>query len=280
MNDSTKKFVKVSVILLIVITIIYVIGYKKWEKQEFDDRIDYSEYIEKPQLQEEKIITEKDAKILYEKINYKFVEENYGNDFFDIYYKNKEFSSEFIIYLAIINIQKDSFRIDCNKTIEIDKKIVDNKIKEIFGSKIKYNDTDIITLNNSLKIEYVENLKKYIITNSKCSGNNFGTGYIETEFLSYQETNGILQIIEYAYYIDYKKDEDGQYIINYYDSLDNTGNIIAKNKITEKDKLLKYKLVFEKDTEGIYAFKKIEKLKWYRNISFFYKKRSIKFPIL
>ena len=28
--------------------------------------------------------------------------------------------------------------------------------------------------------------------------------------------------------IDYKKDEDGQYIINYYDSLDNTGNIIAK----------------------------------------------------
>lgn len=263
MNDITKGFVKASLILLAILTVLYVIAYKSWENKEFDDNIDYSEYLGEPQLQETKKITEKEAKELYEKINFKFIEANYGKEFFDIYYNNKDFSNEFMLYLSVINLQGESFKVECNNNIEIDKEIINKKIKELFGTNIEYQDTSLVTKDNNLSIKYIDNQNKYLITTKKCSGNVFGTGYVETEFIEYNEDNNILEIIEYAYYIDYQKDNDGKYIINYYNSLDNKGKVIATESLSKNKKtsLLKYKLIFEKDKDNNYVFKKVEKLK-------------------
>lgn len=256
MTEKNKGLVKGILLLSIVVLAIYTIGYKRWENADFTDDIDYSEYMEKPQLQENDFNIEK-AKTIYQRVNFKMIEENFGEEFADMYYNQKKFSNEFIIYLAVVDLNKDTFRIECNNEITISKADLDKKIKELFGSYIKYEDKSFNTKNNKLSIKYSNETNIYTINNYACSGIEYGKGHIETKIKNANLVNNILEIEEYVYYLDYEKNSDGMYVLKYYNSLNNNGPLIKEEDL---DKVNTYKLILERDTSGNYSFQKIEKM--------------------
>ena len=256
MSEKFKGTIKGILLLSAIVLTIYILGYKKWESEEFADDIDYSEYMEKPQLQENDFDVEK-AKSIYEKISFKMIVENFGEEFVDMYYNQKSFSNEFIIYLAVVDLNKDTFRIECNNKIIISKADLDKRIKELFGNYTQYKDMSFETKNKKLSIKYSEETNTYTINNYSCSGTEYGKGHIETKLKNATLINNQLEIEEYVYYLDYELNNDGIYILKYYDSLNNKGREIKENEL---ENVTTYKLILERNNEGFYNFLKVEKM--------------------
>lgn len=265
MSNASKGFIKAVLILMVIVATIYIVGYQLWINKDFSDDEDYSKYFdEEPQLQEEELFDKEEAKKMYEMINFKMVQENFGKELFDIYYKNnykETFTSEFIIYIGIINLNKDKFMIECTNTDEITLEELDKEIKAIFGD-IEYKKKSFNLENGTLLIEYIESENIYKITNTKCNGLTFGKDYIETEFIEAKVKDNNIEIYEYAYYVSYSYDDTGNYILNYHKGLNGSTPIIGTSKDVSlnKNKLLKYKYIYEKDESGNYYLIKIEKV--------------------
>ena len=268
MNDMLKGFIKACVILLIIFCVWYFVSYKVWESKNFDDEYNYLKYYDEDEYNQVTAGDKVDlniAKKIYDKVNFKNVNENFGNEYFSLYFGSKylsidELPDEFLVYLAVVDLEKDSFLLECNTTRSINASIVDSKIKEIFGN-INYEEKSFKSIDGSLEINYDKGSNTYFVTNKKCSGVLFGASHIRTEMYDVKARGNFLEIYEYVYYLEYIKNKDGSYNINYYDSLDNKGNVIAVNKLDDidKKKFSKYKFTFVKKN-GNYCFEEYEKL--------------------
>jgi len=269
MGNALKGFIKASVFLLILITVLYVVSYNIWENNGFEDDGNYLKYFDEEEynqsISNENIDLEI-AKKIHSSLTYKNISENFGKDYFSLYYGKdyltvNKLPSNFIIYLAIINLNNNSFLNECNNSITIPTETVDKKIKELFGN-IKYDKISWKSKDESLEIIYNEEFDNYTIINKKCSGISFGEGHIETEFIESRISGNTLEIYEYVYYLDYVENSDGSYVLNYYDSLDNNGKIVATGELDNvaRNKLLKYKFTFKIENDNYY-FETYEKVK-------------------
>ena len=270
----TKGLVKTMMFVVIIFGIFYYIGYQNWLEEDFRD-VDYSQYIEDEY--EDKYesgesfqnniannsFDQSKAKLLYEQVNFKMIQDNFGEDFFDIYYGSESlpFSSKFIVYLSIVNLYKNDFMSNCYGTWEVSRDDVHSKAQEIFGD-IEFDDVSFESGNRLLFIEYDSLNEYYIVTNKKCSGIDFGTSYIETEFIEGVVQDNYLEIYEHVYFVDYKIEDGGAYILNFYSSLDDEGELVATEVLNKKDKekMPIYKIVFKIENDN-YIFKDIQRIK-------------------
>lgn len=270
MNGVLKGFIKAFLILAIIVSIWYVVSYKIWQNRGFDDNLDLSKYFEEEKKYYEEVIDNKEdiAKSLYSKINFKMVEENFGTNFFEEYYGKdstnlKNFTDEFIVYLAIINLQKDLFMTECNQTQVLSSEKVDDKIKEIFGKNVEYENVSYSNSDGSFIIEYLAESNSYKVTNTKCSGIGFKKNYIETEFFESKVVNNDIIVTEIVYYTSYSLKSDGSYVLNFHYGLDENSQVIYNSSMgndIDKNKFMKYNYTFIEGSNDNYYLSKIEKV--------------------
>ncbi len=266
MDNIFKGFIKAFFILVVICTILFSISYNAWKNEGFSDDLNLSDYFEEekhyyPQVTDNK---KEIAKELYKKINYKFVEENFGTDFYDEYYENEDsdFSSEFMIYLAIINLEKDSFMTECNNKIILSSDVVDNKIQELFGTNATYENKSYENKEKTFAINYLSDSSTYEVVNTSCSGIEFQKNYIETEFFDSKQIDKNLIVTEITYYTSYTLKVDGSYVLNYHSGLTPDSNIIYNSNMTaniDKNKFTKYNYIFVEISPNKYYLSKIEK---------------------
>lgn len=267
--EILKGFVKGMLLALVIGAIWYTISYKVWESKGFDDNLNLSDYFEEekefyPQVSDNKTDL---AKKLYSKINYKMLEENFGKDFFSQYYDKNltdrdDFSSEFIIFLAVINIEKDNFMTECNRKVELPSSTVENKIKELFGNDISYQKVSFQNSDKTFSINYLQDKDSYEVINTSCSGISFNKDYIETEFLESESSGNNLLITEVAYYTSYTEKVDGSYVLNFHSGLSKDSSIIYTSNMEsaiDKNKFTKYVYTFVKGSGDNYYFSSVSK---------------------
>ena len=145
MSDIAKGFLKALLVLLVLIFLFYIIRYNVVINKGFPE-VNYEEILEdeKNHYEEVKIDIDNIGKKLYEKVNFKFIETNFGKEFFNNYYItgidfSKNVNSDLVVFLAIINLKKDSFMDMCNNSVNVLKSDVNDEIKKLFGT-IKYDD--------------------------------------------------------------------------------------------------------------------------------------------
>ncbi len=264
MNNILKGLIKAIFVLSIIFSILYVASYKIWESKGFEEDIDFSEYLDKEKDVYEEVVNDKSniGKELYKNINFKTVEENFGEQFLDIYYNNEEFTNEFFLYLAVINLEKDTLMVECNSTKEISEEKIKEKIKELFSDNVEYKNQSFKTQNESLIIEYDETRNLYTVTNNKCSGIPFKEEYIQTEFLDSKEVNDTIVVTEIAYYVSYTLEPNDSYTLNYHSNINKDSEIVgnSKNANKDKEKFQKYEYTFVKTTDNQYYLSKIAKV--------------------
>lgn len=262
MSDIAKGFLKALVGLLVLFFLFYIIRYNIITNKGFSE-VNYDEIFEneKNQYEEIKIDLDSIGQELYEKVNFKLIETNFGKDFFDNYYItgidfSKNVNSDLVVFLAIINLKKDSFMDMCNNSVNVLKSDVDDEIKKLFGT-IKYDDVLYKEYDNGLIIEYDDSNNLYKVTNIRCSGIEFGDDYIESELYKVENDNGNIVITEIVYYVSYSFGDNGNYFLNYHYGFDKDSPIIATSKDDKfnKEKFLKYKYIFEKKDDNYYLIK-------------------------
>ena len=90
MSDIAKGFLKALVGLLVLFFLFYIIRYNIITNKGFSE-VNYDEIFEneKNQYEEIKIDLDSIGQELYEKVNFKLIETNFGKDFFDNYILGK-----------------------------------------------------------------------------------------------------------------------------------------------------------------------------------------------
>ena len=88
------------------------------------------------------------------------------------------------------------------------------------------------------------------------------TSYAPAELYEVENNNGNIVITEIVYYVSYSFDASGNYFLNYHYGFDKDSPIIStsKDNMFNKEKFLKYKYVFNKDSSNNYYLTRIEKL--------------------
>ena len=244
-NSAVRGFLKAIVILGIILIVMYFFSYNKWSNTNFDN-IDIT-YGGKKDSDNE--ITKVDYKNLYEKINYEFLEYNLGSEFFDIYYNNQKPSDEYYIFVGLVNLIKNDMLVNCNIFKEIDKKTLDNTIKELFGN-VLYIDKSFENKDKTLSFTYDEKSQKYTIKTSKCSGFDYSNGGIKNVYFDAYIEGKYLYIREKSMYLDYTKDEFGNIIFNYHDGLDKNSKVLSNSlEKIDLEKILSYKYKFIMDSD-------------------------------
>lgn len=228
MNSSVfKGFVKAAVILSIVLAVLYVVSYNKWLNRSFDD-IDITYKDDEEFVSEVKV--DKDSfKGLYNQINFEFLEQNYGEEFFDIYYQGEKFSNNYYLYVGIINLIKDDVIVNCNLEKEIPATQVDFKINEIFDNPV-YQKESFTTKNGYMTVKYNGETDRFIIKiNDKCSGFDYTNGGIKNEMYDVIERGDYLYIYEKALYLNYTRDSNGNIKFNFHNGLSSSSKVISDN---------------------------------------------------
>lgn len=253
MNDILKGFIRAAIILAVLFLVFYIYSYKSWEKEDFGSNIIYNEediYKHDTPIKED-INVEEVGRNLYGKFNFEFLENNFGTSYFDEYYKldsnySKDFSSDFIIYTAIINLLKNSFSNQCNTTNIITSSMVNDTVYDMFGFFVTSNSSSIVLDGLTITYDSVNNI--YLVENSKCSGNlNKYSGYIKTELYKVEKNLDNIYVYEivYFYNIDKKTGEE-----NYYSGLTRDSKILAhKNADLDRTKLNTYILIFDSNNK-------------------------------
>lgn len=252
-----KALIKSIIVLVIIFSISYLISYNKWKDNHFDD-IDVT-YKEEKSDDEKEIISKKEYKELYNKVNFELIQRNFGQEFYDYYYKNKEFNDEFYIFVAVVNMIQNETLTNCN----IERKIigieVQNKIYEIFGS-VSYSPKSFTTADNNLVITYNDVDDEYLIKTNKCSDFDYTKGGIKTEYDKSSIIGESLYVYEKALYLDYSFDSNNNLIFNYHSGLDKDSKIIANNyESIDFNKVPTYVYRFEKKNNNYYFVEVEEK---------------------
>ena len=222
-----KALIKAVIALLIITSALYIVSYSKWNSNNFDN-IDYPYKEHDEDETKTKTVSGEKYKYLYDNVHYELIQNNFGSDYFDYYYKEKKFDDEFYIYIAIINIIKSETITNCNIEKEINEIVVHNKINEIFG-QVTYNNKSFKTSDDSLIVNYDVTKSSYIVKTNKCSNFEYTKGGIKTEYVKASIINNDLYIYEKALYLDYSYDENNALIFNYHSDLTKDSKIISNN---------------------------------------------------
>lgn len=233
MNSSALKgLFKASVILGILYFSLYYFAYNKWLNDDSLENVEinYGNYKitgNKDDVKKENI-SKVDYRNLYEQINYEFLEYNFGSEFFDLYYGNSDIVDDFYLFVSIANLIKVNTLLDCNVVKEIDKKDVDKKINELFGS-VTYIDKSFKNKEGSLSFEYDSERNKYIVKTNKCSGYDYSKGGIKNIYYDSYIDGKFLYIREKSLFLDYTNDSFGNIIFNYHEGLDKNSKILSND---------------------------------------------------
>lgn len=202
-SKAGRGFLKAIIIVGFLFAIVYFISYNKWLNHNFDS-IDIRYKEENARLDDDQDELKTDYKELYNSINYEFLENNFGEEFFDIYYNGGKISNEYLIYLGVINIIKEDIKSNCNFKIEINSTDLYNKIKTLVGN-VNYEDKSFTTKNKHLNIEYNDSNKSYVVSVNKCSGFDFSNGGIKSTYKETKTENGYVYIYDNSIYLDYSE---------------------------------------------------------------------------
>ena len=254
-SNAGRGFLKAILIVGFVFAITYFISYNNWMNHDFNKvDITYRDSYSNTENNTNSIDNsnnkdKKEYNDLYKRINYEFLEYNFGEEFYDIYYGNNSLSEDLIIYLGITNIIKNDALVNCNLETKISKDELSKEIKTIIGN-VEYNDKSFTTKNGYLSINYDSNNKEYTVKlNNKCSGFDFSQGGIKNIYYKVEEKNNNLYIYEKALFVENKKDNNGNITFNYYEGLDKNSKL-AGNSLEKVD--------VEKLPTIIYEFEKID----------------------
>ena len=257
MNETLRGMIKGLIIAGIIMGALYIISYRVWLNKSLDDLVvEYKDEGINPDDHNQKETV--DYKKYYEKVNYQFVQKNFGSEFYKIYYENAPFTNEYYLFLAVINIIDKEAQNSCAFAKEINRLEVEAKVKELFGP-VAFINTSFETQDKGLSIIYNENSGTYAIKITKCRDYDYKNGGIYTTSVGYSIESNILYIDEIALYLDYSYGPSGNLIFNYHANLSKDSAVIANDvDRINRDSVTKYKLVFEKENDD-YIFKGIRK---------------------
>ena len=231
-SNAVRGFLKAIIIVGVVFAITYFFSYNKWLHHDFNNvdityKTDsYQDDDYKAQYKEIEDNTELYKK-LYNSISYEFLEYNFGSEFYDIYYNNKEITDEFIILTGIVNLIDKDVAINCNLETEINSSIIKNKVDSLFGG-VKYVDKSFTTKDGKLEIVYDKNNSKYKIKlNGNCSGFDYSEGGIKSTFYGAEKTNSYLYIYEKAMYMERLVDDNGNMTFVYHSGVTKDSPVLA-----------------------------------------------------
>ena len=264
-SNAGRGFLKAIIIVGFVFAIAYFISYNRWLAHDFN-KVDIT-YNANTEQTNQNVVDDnpknddkKEYNDLYQKLNYEFLEYNFGEEFFDMYYGNKSFNDEYYIFVGIVNIIRSNAIVNCNLETKVTKDELNKEIKTILGN-VKYEDKSFTTKNGNISINYDSNKKEYTVKlNGKCSGFDFTSGGIKNIYQKAEEKNNKLYIYEKALYLENTKDLNGNVIYVYYEGLDKNSKAIGNSydKI-DVNSLPTYVYEFEK-TNDIYTLIKVTKL--------------------
>lgn len=250
-NGMFKGFVKAVIILSVAFFIYRYISYRIWLSKGLDN-VDISFVDERPNEKPKSEDLSK-YKDLYNTINFEVIEENFGEEFFDIYYKGKSFSDEFYIYMGVMSLIKKEMVYNCNLEKNISSLEVNMKINEIFDDA-KYEKKSFETKNGFLNIIYDNINDSYLVKiNGKCSGYDYSNGGIKTNLISANTQNKELYLYEKAFYLDHSENSNGNLVFNYHSGVDKESLIISNNyESFDLNKVATYKYTFVIKNEKYY----------------------------
>lgn len=253
----SKNFMKVAIFIMIAFVVLYFISYKKWEDTDFD-KVDIT-YRETDSTDDKVVIKDGEQyKYLYNNVNYELLQNYFGQEFYKMYYHGDKFNDEYYISVAILNMIKDEANYNCNIEKEISAIDIKNKINDIFGS-VTYSNKSFVSSNNFLNVTYDEESDSFKIITGKCSGFDYSSGGINTEYIKSSLVNDYLYIYEKAFYLDYSYNANGGMIFNYHSGVDENSKIAGTDyESIDISKMPTYIYVFG-NNNGSYFFKYVSK---------------------
>lgn len=187
-----------------------------------------------------------DYESIYDNYSFRFIQEIFGNEFQDYYYKNKSFDDNLYLFVTVMNLTKNKFTLVCHNNVEISEATIKAKMTELFGN-VTFTNKSYTTSDNNLVITYNDDIKMYTVENRRCSGVDVKKGYVETKFLGGKENDGTIEIYENAHLVKQTEDANGVLTINnYYGVGESTG--IAKTT----NNYYIYKYIFTKSGDSFY----------------------------
>ena len=256
MTGMFKGLFKGLLVVLIVGFFIYYLSYNDWINKGFDDL--GTKYNDEELEEKNDNKPSIDYKKYYERVNFGFLEENFGSEFYDMYYSNEEFSNSYYLFVSVINLINKNIITECNYSREFNAVEIEWKVNEIFGN-VDFKKESFETKDKHLSIKYNENVDTFIVTTNACSGYDFKNGGIYTTAVDYSVSNDYLIIEEKPLYLDYSYDNNGNLVFNYHGGI-NKENLVVANNIESVDlkKIPSIKLLFKKNNDT-YNFVKIQK---------------------
>lgn len=270
--DGFKRLMILLIILVVISVISQILYFYAHEWQEDRERIENSKIIDESIDEEDTTISKdsKEVKELLAKYNV-FNNQLESANYFGYLYKNDKtevssISDKAKIYMALSNISfvDNKDLIDEDDNVTIPKEMVNNKIKELFGSDITYQDQSLVDEGNECHIAYFSydsTKEEYLL---KSYGHNQAAYYntIETKITDASLNDDIMMIDVQIYkkvpnsngYLIYKDMNSSEELATI--DLDDDTDIFA----TYKDELAKYRYTFTKEDNN-YILSKIEKIK-------------------
>ena len=252
MNNKSSKFLVVASIIVFAFIVFYLIRYQEWQKTPIkDDYSDtnYNENDNKPKEDKVSKIDDKKAKSLYNKYRFSTLENIFGSEFKDIYYYNRDFSSEYMIYLAIINLYNNDIQFNCHFKKEISANDLDIKIKELFGNHLYEKKSFTV---GKFIVNYENNV--YNIEIDSCENSTLNHNFIGCDYYTNKEENGRLIITEIAYLVSIK--EDGGLGYNYHEDVTESSKILGHDfNLIDKENFSRYSYIFVNDGSNYYLEK-------------------------
>ena len=257
MNETFRGMIKGLIIAAVIMGAFYIISYKMWLNKSLDDLVvEYKDENVKPEDYDKKDTV--DYKAYYEKVNYQFVQKNFGSEFYNIYYGNEPFTNEYYLFMAVINIIDKEALDSCAFEKQITRLEVETKVRELFGT-VSFTNASFETQDKGLNITYNKDNESYLVKITKCRDYDYQNGGIYTASVNHNVENNTLYVYEIAVYLNYSYGPTGNLIFNYHADLSKDSAVIANDiDRINKDNLTKYKLVFEKENDN-YIFKGVRK---------------------
>ena len=252
MNDKSNKFLIVASVLVFSFIVFYLVRYEKWQNTPIKDDYSDIDYKDGDKPKDEKNVSkidDKKAKNLYNKYRYSTLENYYGDAFKNIYYGGEDFSSEYMIYLAIINLYSNDIQINCNFKKEISANDLELKIKELFGNHLYEKKSFTV---GKISVNYEND--SYSIKIDNCDNTLLNRNYVGGDYYSNKEADGRLIITEIAYLVSIK--EDGGLGYNYHQDVMESSKILGHDlNLIDKDSFAKYSYVFVNNGSNYYLEK-------------------------
>ena len=251
-SNKPNVIVIILTVMICAFIVFYLSKYHEWQttpiRDDYED-IEFSDDKKPKENVKVSKIDDKKAKNIYNKYRFNNLENFYGSDFKNIYYSNADFSSEYMIYLAIINLYGNDIQLNCHFKKEIAANDLDIKIKELFGNHL-YNK---ISFTVGKMIVNYEN-DSYKIEIDSCDNNLLNRNFVGCDYYGNKEEDGRLIITEIAYLVSIK--DDGGLGYNYHEDVTEDSKILGNDlNLIDKKNFSKYSYIFINDGSNYYLEK-------------------------